>query len=181
MLADSNLFSPELALSVLTAYRLDRFLFSGDDAKCGFSLHQGPTRKRYNQTGSLEAADIYICENADHCYGAPVAFGDMKLYHFETAIRETGLYCSTSCLAQSGVKRESPIYIGLPCSKRELSLYVYIENKYSDKHDDDGHSMWDIPVARGSIDSKKLLCTLYCGVHFLQKASKEENVSSLTD
>ena len=36
-------------------------------------------------------------------HGAPVALGDMKLHHIQTTVRETGLYCSTSCSAQSGL------------------------------------------------------------------------------
>ena len=116
------------------------FSNSTDTKSCRvYCLHQGPTRKRCKQPGSLESPDIYIFENVDHCYGAPVVLGDMKLYD-KLATCETGLYCSTSCLAQSGVARWTPIYIGLPCWRKNLALYVYIENKYSDKHDADGHS-----------------------------------------
>ena len=45
------------------------------------------------------------------------------------AINETGLYCSTSCLAQSGPVRVSPVYIGIPCTTRQVALHVYVEEK----------------------------------------------------
>ena len=56
---------------------------------------------------------------------------------------------------------------GLPCSRKDLALYVYIENKYSDKNDADGHSMWQIPVAGGATHSSELLWARYCGVHYI--------------
>ena len=60
VLTDANLFSSELAFTAITACHLDRFLFSGKDAKVGFCLHQGPTRKRPKQRGNPEAAD-FMC------------------------------------------------------------------------------------------------------------------------
>ena len=164
VLADTNLFFSELAL---TACHLDRFLFAGEDAELGFCLHHGSTRKQCKQPGCPLAPDIYICENLDHYYGAPVAFGDIKLHDLKFTTHETGLYCTTSCLANSGLAHRMPIYIGLPCSRKDLELYVYIENKYSDKNDADGHSMWQIPVVEGATHSKELLCALYCGVCYV--------------
>ena len=169
VLADANLFNSELAFTAITACHLDRFLFSGKDAKVGFCLYQGPTRKRKKLRGSPEAADIYMCGNEDHCYGVPVALGDAKLNKIQDAILETALYCSTSCLVQSGVSRQSPIYIGLPCTINKLILYLYIESEYT--KDAGGHHMWGIPVAEDSPHSKALLCTLYCGIHFILRES----------
>ena len=85
----------------------------------------------------------------------------MALVNLHYAVRETGLYCSTSYLAQSGVSHQSPIYIGLPCTVRKLVLYVYIESKYTSKDDPDGHCMWAIKVVKGSPDSKVLLYSLH--------------------
>ena len=112
-----------------------------------------------------------MCGNEDHCYGPPVALGDVKLLLIQDAIHETALYCSTSCLAQSGVSHRSPIHIGLPCTVNKLVVYVYIESKYTKDNDAKGHYMWGIQVAAGSPHSKELLCTLYCGIHYILRES----------
>ena len=39
VLADSSLYSSELAVKAITSCHLDRFLFSGEDARIGFCLH----------------------------------------------------------------------------------------------------------------------------------------------
>ena len=163
VLADANLFNSELAFTAITVCHLDRYLFSGKDSKAGFCLHQGPTRKRTKQRGCPEAADIYVCGNEDRCYGTPVAIGDAKLNKIQEAILETALYCCTSCLAQSCVPHQSPVYIGLPCTVSKLILYLYIASDSSDG----GSCMWGIPIAEDAPYSKAILCALYCGIHFL--------------
>ena len=88
-------------------------------------------------SGSLEAPNTYICSNERNCYGTPVVFGDMKLHDLELTIYETGLYCSTSCLTQTGLAHQSPVYIGMLCSRSHLALHVYIEDKYLETNVDE--------------------------------------------
>ena len=148
----------ELNFSALIACHLDRFLFGGEDAHLGYCLHQGPTRKRPKTSGSPEAPDIYVCSCDDRSYGFPVAFGSVKLNDPVLATTETGLYCSTSAQIQKGM-RKSPIYIGMPCSRTQLILQVYMEEV-------DGR-MWQIPVYSSFLYCQELLCSLFCGIHFL--------------
>ena len=48
---------------------------------------------------------------------------------------------------------------------------LYIESKYTKDNDAKGHYMWGIQVATGSPHSKELLCTLYCGIHYILRES----------
>lgn len=158
VLSEKRLASSELAFSALTTCLLDRFLFGGDNAHLGYCLHQGPTRKRSKATGSPEAADIYVCSCVGGGYGIPVAFGDLKLSDIDRATIETGLCCCSSVAVQTG-QRKYPIYLGIPCTRSELALLVYMEEA-------DG-KMWQIPVYSGFPYCMELLCSLFCGVHFL--------------
>ena len=161
VLCETALASSELAFSALTVCHLDRFLFWGDNAHLGYCLHQGPTRKRPKIPGSPEAPDIYVCSCDEKSYGFPVAVGDVKLHDLNWATAETALYCYTSATVHSGVPGH-PIYIGVPCSRSWLELQLYMEGT--------GDKMWQIPVYDDFPYCKELLCSLFCGIHFLIKS-----------
>ena len=97
----------------------------------------------------------------------------MKLHDLELAFYETGLYCSISCLAQTGLACQSPIYIGMLCSRSHLALHVYIEDEYSETNTDE-HKMWQILVKKGATHSKRNFC-VHCTVGFTTHRSHPQS------
>ena len=169
--ASDDLCSAELSLTALLACHLDRFLFS--NSRNGLCLHQGPIRKRItklsqrideedvelNSTGeNPEACDIYICSSVAGGYGTPVVLGDANT-ELQHAIRETGLYCRACLEVHSYTdRRVSPVVLGIPCTKTESELRLYLEGE---------EKLLSIPICQDQPLYSKPLCALYCGVHFI--------------
>ena len=87
----------EMTFSSLMARTIDRFLFSGDSVCVGGCFHQTSTRK-HKKPGNPETADIYVCSYDKYLFpDNPMMLSDLKMYNFDEAVRETGLYC-ISCV-----------------------------------------------------------------------------------
>ena len=160
--ASDDLCSAELSLTALLACHLDSFLFT--NTRNGLCLHQGPVRTKSSTGGNPEASDIYVCSSVEGGFGTPVVLGDVKKFDLQHATRETGLYCCACLGVHSHTdRRVSPVVLGIPCTKTESNLLLYLEGN---------EKLWSIPVSEGQpLYSKPLLCALYCGVQFIIKNS----------
>ena len=148
----------ELSLSALISIHLHEFLFH--KTRNGLCLHQCPVRKRHDATrGNPEAADIYVCSSVNGEFGTPVLVADVKETDFAIAFRESALYgCGCIEVHSFTGKRVCPVTLGLPCTKTEAQLQLYVEGK----------KLWCLPISgKSQLHSKPLLCALYCGVQFI--------------
>ena len=150
----------ELSLSALISIYLHEFLFH--KTRNGLCLHQCPVRKR--QDANPEAADIYVCSSVNGEAGTPVLVADVKNTEFETAYRESALYgCGCVEVHSFTGKRVCPVMLGLPCTKTEAKLQLYVEGL---------EKLWCLPISgKSQLHSKPLLCALYCGVQFIIQKS----------